>query len=219
MITSGTGLKEVNTCIVRRYSDFEHLHKMLKKRFSDFLSSVVFPHKVFVGNFTSETIAKRSRAFEQYLTHLYSILDVRFSQEFSNFFTGEDYALAVQAFREGKYFNVITHLERYVPVMEKLYGNSHSCLSSAVCALVVSHAKTNRPDVADAYATLAVDSIPESPDTVALLQMLARLRWSLGRDKTDVEGKLQMLRMKGVDVDAPMELESELCLRFQRELR
>lgn len=217
MISSSSGLKDVSTSIVRRYSDFEHLQKQLKKRFPKLLSGIVFPQKVFVGNFTSETIARRSRAFEQYLTHLYSILDVRYAPEFTKFFTGEDYAQAMQGFVEGKYFHAITCLERYVPVMEKLYGSSHQRLAQAVCALVVSHAKMNRSDVADTYATLAMEGLPQSPLTVPLLQMLARLRWSLGRDKQDVEEKLRSLKENGVDVDSPLELEALLCQQLQVE--
>ena len=187
----------------------------MKKRFPSLLSAVVFPQKVFMGNFTRETIAKRSRAFEQYLTHLYSILDVCYSSEFTRFFTGEDYAQAMQSFVEGKFFQAITPLERYLSIMEKLYGNSHSHLGQVVCALVVSHARTKRFDVADTYATLAIDSLPESALTVPQLQMLARLRSSLGRDKSDVEERLQELKEKGFDVDSPLDLEEQLCKQLR----
>ncbi|XP_076449457.1 sorting nexin-20-like [Babylonia areolata] len=215
MISSSSGLKDIATCIVRRYSDFEQMHKLLKKRFPKDLSGVVFPQKVFVGNFTSETIARRSRAFEQYLTHLYSLLEVRYSSEFTKFFTGDDYSQAMQSFIEGKYFQAITSLERYVPVMEKLYGSAHKRLAQAVCALVVCHNKMNRPDVADTYATLAMDGLPESVLTVPLLQMLSQIRWSLGRDKQDVEGKLQELKEGGADVDSAVELEALLYQQLQ----
>lgn len=121
----------------------------------------------------------------------------------------------MRSFMEGKYFHAITLLERYLPIMEKLYGNSHNHMGEVVCALVVSHARTKSFDIADTYATLAVDSLPEFALTVPLLQKLVQIRWSLGRPQSDANEKLQELKDKGFDVDSRLDLEQQLCKQLR----
>ncbi|KAK7505236.1 hypothetical protein BaRGS_00003398 [Batillaria attramentaria] len=215
VLSANSGEEKVQTKVVRRYSDFEHLHKKLKKKFPALLSPIVFPQKLLLGNFTRETIAKRSRAFEQYLTHLYSIFDIRYSSVFAEFFTGDDYAQGVKHFLNRQYFEAIPCFERYLPVIEKLYGNSHHRLGQVVCALVVCHKQAGRPDVAEAYARLGLGCLPESSLTTALLQSSARLRWSLGRDKIDIERRLQEQRECGMDVDNTPDLEDLVCQQLR----
>nr|XP_057908099.1 sorting nexin-21 isoform X3 [Doryrhamphus excisus] len=72
VIRSG-GSDKTPAVITRRYSDFRHLHATLRRQHGGQMERVVFPRKKLRRNFTAETIAKRSRAFEQYLSHLCSL--------------------------------------------------------------------------------------------------------------------------------------------------
>lgn len=215
VLAANDGEEKVPTQIVRRYSDFERLHKRLKKKFPSQLSPVVFPQKLLMGNFTTETIAKRSRAFEQYLTHLYSIFDIRYSSAFAEFFIGDNFTNGVDHFLNRKYSDAVPLFESYLPVMEKLYGNSHQRLGQVVCALVVCHTKTGRPEIAEAYTQLGLGCLPDSQLVTALLQSSARLRWSLGREKIDIERQLQEQRERGLDVDSTPDLEDLVCQQLR----
>lgn len=202
--------EKVPTSVIRRYSDFEHLQKVLKKRFSTLLSDVIFPHKLILGNFTNATIAKRSRAFEQYLSHLYSIFEIRYSNEFGDFFTENSYTHGVELFIAGKYAEAIPQFEIYLPIIEKLYGNSHPQTAQVLCALVVCHSRTERLEVAETYASLGLRCLPESFLIPPLLHTTAWLRWNLNLDKTEVMEHLKHLREQGVNVDNTKDLEDTL---------
>ncbi|KAM7410745.1 hypothetical protein PAMA_020944 [Pampus argenteus] len=76
VIQSG-GSDKTPAIITRRYSDFQRLHAMLRRNHGDQMERVCFPRKKLRRNFTAETIAKRSRAFEQYLSHLCSLAALR----------------------------------------------------------------------------------------------------------------------------------------------
>ncbi|KAM3872423.1 sorting nexin-21 [Diretmus argenteus] len=76
VIQSG-GSDKTPAVITRRYSDFQRLHAMLRRIHGDQMEHVCFPRKKLRRNFTAETIAKRSRAFEQYLSHLCSLSTLR----------------------------------------------------------------------------------------------------------------------------------------------
>nr|XP_021139462.1 sorting nexin-21 [Columba livia] len=64
---------------------------------------VAFPRKRLRRNFTAETIAKRSRAFEQFLSHLHSIAEIRRSPEFLEFFFLQDLQAAQRLTCTGMY--------------------------------------------------------------------------------------------------------------------
>ncbi|XP_037628715.1 sorting nexin-21 [Sebastes umbrosus] len=76
VIQSG-GSDKTPAIITRRYSDFQRLHTTLRRNHGDQMERVCFPRKKLRRNFTAETIAKRSRAFEQYLSHLCSLSALR----------------------------------------------------------------------------------------------------------------------------------------------
>ncbi|KAM6928742.1 sorting nexin-21 [Lycodopsis pacificus] len=76
VIQSG-GSDKTPAVITHRYSDFQRLHAALRHNHRDQMERVCFPRKKLRRNFTAETIAKRSRAFEQYLSHLCSLSALR----------------------------------------------------------------------------------------------------------------------------------------------
>ncbi|XP_029689661.1 sorting nexin-21 [Takifugu rubripes] len=67
------GSDKTPAVITRRYSEFQKLHVRLCRHHGEQMERVHFPRKKLRSNFTAETIGKRSRAFEQYLSHLCSM--------------------------------------------------------------------------------------------------------------------------------------------------
>ncbi|KAG7280844.1 hypothetical protein CRUP_010826 [Coryphaenoides rupestris] len=59
--------------VVDGSAKYVRLHTTLRRNHGDQMHGVCFPRKKLRRNFTAETIARRSRAFEQYLSHLCSL--------------------------------------------------------------------------------------------------------------------------------------------------
>ncbi|GFO43510.1 sorting nexin-21-like [Plakobranchus ocellatus] len=187
------------TVIIRRYSDFENLHQRLKKRFPSIMSQISFPRKILTGNLTSSTIAKRSTAFEQYLTHIFSQFDLRYSQEFMEFFVQEDFHDAVQLFLACDFTKAAELFEQILPILDKLYGDSHPHVFHCLCALVVSYIRVDRTQVALTCTEAALKCSGSANDEfiISLLQTAVRLSWTLGKDKGDLEKRLEALKAQG----------------------
>ncbi|XP_063734900.1 sorting nexin-21 [Eleginops maclovinus] len=102
VIQSG-GSDKTPAIITRRYSDFQRLHALLRRNHGDQMERVCFPRKKLRRNFTAETIAKRSRAFEQYLSHLCSMSVLRGALCVRQFFYLTDLQAAQLLIRVGRY--------------------------------------------------------------------------------------------------------------------
>nr|XP_046252360.1 sorting nexin-21 isoform X2 [Scatophagus argus] len=102
VIQSG-GSDKTPAIITRRYSDFQRLHATLRRNYGDQMEHVCFPRKKLRRNFTAETIAKRSRAFEQYLSHLYSLSTLRGALCVRQFFYLTDLQAGQLFIRVGRY--------------------------------------------------------------------------------------------------------------------
>uniref|UniRef100_A0A1A8D9G0 Sorting nexin family member 21 n=1 Tax=Nothobranchius kadleci TaxID=1051664 RepID=A0A1A8D9G0_NOTKA len=89
--------------ITRRYSDFQRLHGVLRRNHGDQMERVSFPRKKLRRNFTAETIAKRSRAFEQYLSHLCSLPVLRGTPTVRCFFYLSDLQAGQLLIRAGRF--------------------------------------------------------------------------------------------------------------------
>lgn len=102
VIQSG-GSDKTPAIITRRYSDFQRLHATLRRNHGDQMERVCFPRKKLRRNFTAETIAKRSRAFEQYLSHLCSLSALRGALCVRQFFYLSDLQTGQLLIRVGRY--------------------------------------------------------------------------------------------------------------------
>ncbi|XP_053705207.1 sorting nexin-21 isoform X2 [Synchiropus splendidus] len=102
VIQSG-GSDKTPAIITRRYSDFQRLHATLRRNHGDQMERVCFPRKKLRRNFTAETIAKRSRAFEQYLSHLCSLSNLKEVQCVRQFFYMTDLQAGQVLIRVGRY--------------------------------------------------------------------------------------------------------------------
>lgn len=106
--------------ITRRYSDFERLHSRLRRCHCDEMEGLCFPRKKLRKNFVAETIAKRSRAFEQYLSHLHSLGGLRRSPIFLEFFYLSDLRAGQMLMRVGRYQEALGALLNALRLQEKL---------------------------------------------------------------------------------------------------
>lgn len=216
------------TQITRRYSDFSHLHSLLSRHHSSsVMRDLSLPPKQLRGNFRLETIAHRSRGFEQYLSHAFTIDAIRRSGDFLDFLCGPELHAGYARIENGDYpsaFSILVpvwHLER------KLLGECDAAPIATLCAVVASQAAGENDVEACRYAERALQCIPgptqssSSPAVdvdrhlVPLLRLVIRLRWKLGRNKQVHETRLQELRRRGVKVDDCPTLLELVINRFQ----
>lgn len=220
LVLKGPGISTAEAAIQRRYSDFERLHSSLKKRYSNELREISFPKKILTGNFKAETIAQRSRAFEQYLCHVYSISALRLSSEFISFFYEDDLRKAYDYLREKNYQKSLPILKSSLLLQQRLQGESHSEVLATLCALIAVHAELEQDEVAQSFADAAFQCLENDDRSLylpSLLQLSIRLCWKLGKDKKDLEARQQRLKDNGLNVDNIPPLISVVKERFCQE--
>lgn len=181
------------------------------------MEDVSFPEKLLVGNFKNETIAKRSRAFEQYLTHIFSVISIRFSKEFREFFYEKDIRNAYALIDKEKYSNAITVLEKCLPLQEKLLGNWHIDVAYTLCALALCYRGLENRHTALKYIESALSCLKCNEDSEIYLPLLNEaiyLYWMVGKNKTHLEAKIVELKQKGVKVEEGPGLLAVVLQRF-----
>ncbi|XP_061758577.1 sorting nexin-21 isoform X2 [Nerophis ophidion] len=196
--------------ITRRYSDFRRLHATLRRRHGDQMERVVFPRKKMRKNFTAETIAKRSRAFEQYLSHLCSLSGLGGAPCVRQFFYLADLQTGQLLIRVGRYQDALGPLLNAKRLQDKLGGvmpcdpppgSSHwlfTLVGLACCFQEVDQQEEARDHVDRALRLLAPAGQKPGPDRphpllLPLLRAAVRLSWQTGRDKRRWEELLQAL--------------------------
>ena len=204
MLVHSGGLDSSPALVEKRYSDFRILNTALQKYSPEVMKDIVFPKKILTGNFKPSKIAERSRAFEQYMTHVYSEDILRLNSIFTNFFYGSELKDGYFALVNGHYDNAIKSFKTAVHLQKKLLGVIHPSVVAALCAIVCSCHAIEQENLAQAYADLAlksIDSDENSPYLVPLLQLVIRICWTLGKDKKDLEDRLRQLGDKGISID------------------
>lgn len=189
--------------ITCRYSDLECLRKSLRSRYPEEMSSVSFPHKRLHKNFTAETIAKRSRAFEQFLCYVSSVPTLRHSLEFLGFFYLRDMQKAQHLTCTGLYQLALPLWMNCWRLQEKLcpFGPStHRLL--VLAGLVVCHQEMDSLADAQAFSERAVVLLRDAqeqnvPFLISFLQAHIQLSWRVGVDKRNSEAALLRLQEAG----------------------
>lgn len=157
------------------------------------MSQVVFPKKRLFGNFTPKTIAKRSRAFEQFLTHLYSIDEIRFSQVFLEFFYLSDLKEGYNLMLDVEYERCISKFQKVLLIQEKMLGYLNVLIGETLCVLVSCCKTIEDYSLALKYGKQALKCYTSHEDNrfyLPLLQTCIHLCWKLGEDKEKMEEKL-----------------------------
>ncbi|CAM2102183.1 unnamed protein product [Caretta caretta] len=187
--------------IARRYSDFERLNRRLRHRFGCDMAGVSFPRKRLRKNFTAETIAKRSRAFEQFLSHLHSITEIRRSSDFLEFFFLHDLQAAQRLTCSGMYREALATWSNAYQLQDKLGVCNSGRFLLTLAGLVVCHQELDELSEAHRYCEQALRLL-EAQDSHSLLepflQAHVHLSWKVGKDKRQSEARLQGLQGTGV---------------------
>ncbi|XP_018090663.1 sorting nexin-21 isoform X2 [Xenopus laevis] len=186
-----------------RYSDLFHLKRRLLELYPSEMRGVSFPRKRVRKNFTPETIAKRSRAFEQFLCHVSSLPALRTSSPFLNFFYLRDIQKAQALTCAGLYKLAIPIWTNSYHLQEKLCPPGPSTNRLLVLAgLVVCHQESDTLEEAQAFSERAVALIQDAQDKhisllVPFLNAHIQLSWRVGIDKRESEALLQRLQEAG----------------------
>ncbi|XP_071205185.1 sorting nexin-21-like isoform X2 [Salvelinus alpinus] len=206
--------------ITRRYTDFERLHSRLRRRHGDHMERVCFPRKRLRKNFVAETIAKRSRAFEQYLTHMHSLAELRRSPTFLEFFYLGDLQAGQMLMRVGRYQEALGPLLNGLRLQEKLgceqqgkqqpHHQQGTHWLFTLLALVTCFQELEQLGEAQEHCDRALRDVAPSPEAlqqhlfhpllIPLLQTNVRLSWKISKDKRRWEVLLQEIQDSGADV-------------------
>ena len=190
--------------IHKRYSEFYHLKKQLTKQYPKIMKNFVFPKKKVVGNFTAGTIADRSKAFEEYLGNLASVETIQNSSPFANFFYMNDVNQGIMFLKARKYSQAAHVLQSAQQVQRKLTGDSNNSSIYTLCAVCGALWADKQHELALSYAELTLHFIGTDTSNrflVPLVNLCIQLCWHLGKDKKDLEARLQTLKDQGHAID------------------
>ncbi|KAF1391052.1 hypothetical protein PFLUV_G00064590 [Perca fluviatilis] len=225
VIQSG-GSDKTPAIITRRYSDFQRLHATLRRNHGDQMERVCFPRKKLRRNFTAETIARRSRAFEQYLSHLCSLPGLRGALCVRHFFYLTDLQTAQLLIRGGHFPEALGPLLNAKRLQHKLgWTGYHDDSQAPAPPPASSHwlftlvglwrcfQEAEQLEEARHHCDAALRVITPAEDKprpltdrphpllLPLLRAVVRLSWQTGRDKRQWEELLQQLGEQGAGLD------------------
>ncbi|XP_063003561.1 sorting nexin-21 [Elgaria multicarinata webbii] len=183
--------------VARRYSDFERLNRRLRRHFGSDMAGVSFPRKRLRCNFTAETIAKRSRAFEQFLSHLHSLPEIRRSADYLEFFFLDGLQGAQRLTRSGAYQEALAAWTNAHRLQDKLGAGHSGHFLLTLAGLAVCHQELEQPGEAHASCEQALrllEAQDSHPLLAPFLQAHIHLAWMLGKDKRQAESRLRGLQ-------------------------
>lgn len=200
--------------ISRRYSDFERLHRNLQRQFRGPMAAISFPRKRLRRNFTAETIARRSRAFEQFLGHLQAVPELRHAPDLQDFFVLPELRRAQSLTCTGLYREALalwTNAWQLQAQLGNPSGPDRPLLTLA--GLAVCHQELEDPGEARACCERALQLLGDKnlhPFLAPFLEAHVRLSWRLGLDKRQSEARLQGLQEAGLTPMPPPSLKELL---------
>ncbi|KAH7642391.1 Phosphatidylinositol binding [Dermatophagoides farinae] len=220
------GLETEPAIIERRYSEFRNFYNAIKRKYPLLLKDIIFPKKIFIGNFSAEVIAERSLAFQKFLTYCLSLPEIRSSKEFAQF-------LYYPELKETKNCLKSIRLEEAASILENVYYiqsklSSHSgqpdrqLIHTLCCLIGCLNAVDNTTDAKklarktfemlfenpvvlipshcvtnDSNAIFEVNNLYESSQLIVPLILLSlRHEWFSGQQKLALEKKLEELCRK-----------------------
>ncbi|KAM6163487.1 sorting nexin-21 [Rhynchocyon petersi] len=200
--------------ISRRYSDFEQLHRSLQRQFRGPMAAISFPRKRLRRNFTAETIARRSRAFEQFLSHLQAVPELRQAPDLQDFFVLPELRRAQSLTCTGLYREALALWANAWQLQVQLgapSGPDRRLLTLA--GLAVCHQELEDYGEARACCEQALQLLGDKNPHLLLAPFLeahVRLSWRLGLDKRQSEARLQALQEAGLTPRPPPSLKELL---------
>ncbi|XP_017480025.1 PREDICTED: sorting nexin-20 isoform X1 [Rhagoletis zephyria] len=193
--------------IQRRYTDFRNLYNSLKKEFPTKMSSLYFPNKVLVGNFSADLIAERSAAFETFLSHVVSCSTLRDTPAFLHFLQDHELAKACQLLDERRNEMAIPLLENCFRLLNKIFMDRSRAVLLILCRLVAACTMSPVPHhSAERWATLALSRYDTLCDIdllqlyIPLLHTCTHLWWQRGLDQKPLTDRLEEMSKKGINI-------------------
>lgn len=193
--------------IERRYTDFLKLYDGLRLEYPAMMSSIPFPKKVFIGNFSSALIAERSTAFEALLDHILSLTDLRESNHFLQFLRDVELTKACRLLDERRNEMAIPILEDCFRLLNKIFMDRSKSVLLLLCRLVAACTTSPVPHPsAEKWAELALKRYDGVSDAdlltlyIPLLNTCVHLWWQRGRDNQFLQDRLKALECKGIPV-------------------
>ncbi|XP_013910874.1 PREDICTED: sorting nexin-21 [Thamnophis sirtalis] len=186
--------------VARCYSDFERLNRRLRRHFSADMAGVSFPRKQLWRNFTPATIAKRSRAFEQFLSRLHASPEIRRSAAFLEFFFLDSLRGAQDLTARGLYRQALAAWTASQRLQEKLGACRSGHFLLTLAGLTVCHQELEQWGEAHEACQQALQQLEgqdSHPLLAALLQTHVHLAWVLGKDTQQAETRLHGLQESG----------------------
>lgn len=143
--------------IERRYTDFLRLYDGLRDETSAQMTTIPFPKKAFIGNFSSALIAERSTAFEALLDHIMSSSDLRESSHFLQFLRDIELTKACRLLDERRNEMAVPILEDCFRLLNKIFLDRSKCVLLLLCRLVAACTTSPVPHPsAEKWAELAL---------------------------------------------------------------
>ncbi|XP_036345048.1 uncharacterized protein LOC118754282 isoform X2 [Rhagoletis pomonella] len=154
------------------------------------MSSVYFPNKVLVGNFSADLIAERSAAFKTFLSHVVSCSTLRDTAAFLHFLQDHELAKACQLLDERRNEMAIPLLENCFRLLNKIFMDRSRAVLLILCRLVAACTMSPVPHhSAERWATLALSRYDTLCDIdllqlyIPLLHTCTHLWWQRGFDQ------------------------------------
>ncbi|XP_069962262.1 sorting nexin-21 [Bactrocera oleae] len=199
--------------IQRRYTDFRNLYNILKKEFPNKMSTLYFPNKVLVGNFSADLIAERSAAFETFLTHVTSCSTLRDTPAFLHFLQDNELSKACQLLDERRNEMAIPLLENCFRLLNKIFMDRSRPVLLILCRLVAACTMSPVPHhSAERWATLALSRYDTLCDIdllqlyIPLLHTCTHLWWQRGLDQKPITDRLEEMSKKGINTKSNVTL-------------
>nr|XP_045375351.1 sorting nexin-21 [Camelus bactrianus] len=186
----------------------------LQRQFRGPMAAISFPRKRLRRNFTAETIARRSRAFEQFLGHLQAVPELRQAPELQDFFVLPELRRAQSLTCTGLYREALALWANAWQLQAQLgipSGPDWPLLTLA--GLAVCHQELEDPGEARACCERALQLLGDKsphPLLAPFLEAHVRLSWRLGLDKRQTEAQLQALQEAGLTPTPPPSLKELL---------
>uniref|UniRef100_A0A1B6D3M3 PX domain-containing protein n=2 Tax=Clastoptera arizonana TaxID=38151 RepID=A0A1B6D3M3_9HEMI len=191
--------------IERRYTEFLDLYKSLCIEFPTIMSSISFPKKALMGNFTQEMISSRSASFQSFLKLITENEQIKNSNTLINFLQDKEQQEAYNYIIDKKYDQAVPLLENCFRMINKIQTDRHPEVLRSLC-LLVACCEANKDPQAEYFAEIALHRYEAVSDVdllkyyVPLLELCVHLYWSSGRDKTFIEERLSRLKRCGMKV-------------------
>lgn len=162
------------------------------------MSELVFPKKLYAGNFNPENIGRRSQAFEQYLCHLLDTEEIRYCRPFTEFFYLKELQNGVKSYRKLQYSQAISKMSQAARSIELMLSPTHSLVTVSYAVIVSCYSCLSNCFECYDFAMKAIDSMRKQASEHSLLLPLlikaVHMAVSLGKDKSQLEQRISEIQ-------------------------